>query len=192
LKGLSIVDNRQFYYNSVQQHGISAKAVHWNSQKSQYKRFKVITEFIKEELCSSTIVDAGCGLGEYYAYLQQNHIKIGSYIGLDCEDFMIELAQKRFKNIPFYTKDILRDALPQSQYYICSGAMNLLSSHNFFKFIRNAFMHSSKGFVFNFLTQHSFNQIHPQLVIEYCQRLDATLHIKENYLENDITFFLQR
>lgn len=192
MKGYNIVDNRQFYYNSVKKHGISAKAVHWNSQQSQYKRFEVITKLIQAQISTSSIVDAGCGLGEYYAYLQHQRIEIGSYIGLDCEDFMIELAQERFKNIPFYTKDILRDPLIKADYYICSGAMNLLSYHNFFKFIKKAFMHSNKGFIFNFLIQHSFNQIDIQTVENHCLCFDINLHIEKNYLNNDITFFMQR
>jgi SAM-dependent methyltransferase len=192
LKGFIIVDNRQFYLNSIKQYGMGAKAVHWHSKKSQYKRFEVITEFLKDDLASSSVVDAGCGLAEYYAYLQDNKIPIGQYIGLDCEDFMIEHAQSRFENISFYTKDILRDDLPQADYYICSGALNLLSYHNFFKFIKNAFAHTKKGFVFNFLTHHSFNQMDIQSVENFCHTFNVKLHIKKNYLNNDITFFMQR
>ena len=65
-------DNHTFYKSAIKKHGISAKGVHWNSQFTQYKRFEILTNFIKNEIQNSLIVDAGCGFGEYYNYLFDN------------------------------------------------------------------------------------------------------------------------
>ena len=62
-------ENKKFYKKSIEKYGISAKGVHWNSSYTQYKRFEVLTKFIKEEIGSSSIIDAGCGFAEYYNYL---------------------------------------------------------------------------------------------------------------------------
>ncbi len=40
-------DNHKFYKYAIKKYGISAKGVHWNSQYTQYKRFEVLTSFIK-------------------------------------------------------------------------------------------------------------------------------------------------
>ena len=111
-------DNQHFYKNSIKRHGISAQGVHWNSTHNQYLRFEVLTDFIKEDIPTSSIVDAGCGFGEYYNYLFDNHLKPESYIGIDCEIQMINLASKRFLNTQFFLKNILEDNLFIADYYI--------------------------------------------------------------------------
>jgi hypothetical protein len=79
-------DNHKFYKNAIKKHGISAKGVHWNSEFTQYKRFEILTSFIKNEIKDYVIVDAGCGFGEYFNYLFDNELKPKSYIGIDCEE----------------------------------------------------------------------------------------------------------
>ena len=58
-------DNRKFYEKAIKKHGISAQGVHWNSEFTQYKRFEILTSFIKDIIKQSSIIDAGCGFGEY-------------------------------------------------------------------------------------------------------------------------------
>lgn len=58
--------NTLFYKKAIDKYGISAQGVHWNSEFSQYKRFEVLTSFIKDSIKDSSIIDAGCGFGEYY------------------------------------------------------------------------------------------------------------------------------
>ena len=69
---MAFKDNHIFYKSAISKHGISAQGVHWNSEYNQYKRFEVLTCFVKDEIKESTIVDAGCGFGEYYNYLFDN------------------------------------------------------------------------------------------------------------------------
>ena len=144
-------NNYQFYNPAIKKYGISAKGVRWNSKYSQYKRFEVLTNFIENEIKESNIVDAGCGFAEYYNYLFDNNLKPKSYIGIDCEEEMITLASKRFLDTNFYIKDIIKDELIFADYYICSGAMNILKKDEIFIFIKKCFEASNIGFVFNFL-----------------------------------------
>lgn len=186
------IDNSKFYNDAIKKFGVSAQGVHWNSKYSQYKRFEIITSCMKD-LNQSTLVDAGCGFGEYYAYLTLQKQLPKEYIGVDCEINMIRIAQDRFAFLEFYVKNILKDTLIRSDYYVCSGAMNLLSKKEFFLFIDNAWAHSKKGFIFNFLKDESFNRIKVKEVITFCQSLNATtIELRENYLNNDMTIFLKR
>ena len=111
-------DNHLFYKLSIEKYGISAKGVQWNSEYSQYKRFEILTSFIQNEIKKSTIVDAGCGFGEYYNYLFDNNLKPKLYLGIDCEKEMIHFAAKRFLNVNFYVKDVLKDEICISDCYI--------------------------------------------------------------------------
>ena len=142
-------DNALFYKKAIKRYGISAKGVHWNSEFNQYKRFEILTSFIKDSIKNSSIVDAGCGFGEYYNYLFDNDLKPASYLGIDCEEGMVILASKRFLNTQFIIQDILKDELIDADYYICSGAMNILNKEEIFIFIEKCFAASNKAFIFN-------------------------------------------
>lgn len=185
-------DNTLFYNKSISRYGISAKGVHWNSEYTQYKRFEVLTSFIKNEIKQSSIIDAGCGFGEYYNYLFDNDLKPKSYTGIDCEDQMIKLASKRFLNVDFFVQNVLNDELKMTDYYICSGALSILDKKEIFLFIKKCFNSSKKAFIFNFLKNDSLTKIQVEDVLNYCKTLTNNIEKKENYLENDISFILRK
>ena len=185
-------NNYQFYNPAIKKYGISAKGVRWNSKYSQYKRFEVLTNFIENEIKKSNIVDAGCGFAEYYNYLFDNNLKPKSYIGIDCEEEMITLASKRFLNTSFYIKDIIKDELVFADYYICSGAMNILKKDEIFIFIKKCFEASNIGFVFNFLKNDPLTNVNFLDILHYSKSLSKRVEIKEDYLENDISIFIKK
>lgn len=186
------VDNKQFYKSSIKKYGISAKGVHWNSEYTQYIRFQVLTSFIKDSIKESFIIDAGCGFGEYYNYLFDNELKPKLYLGIDCEDQMISLASKRFINTRFEIQNILKDTLIISDYYICSGAMNILEKREVFLFIENCFSASKIAFIFNFLKNDGLTNIDASDIIDYCLTLSNKIEIKEDYLHNDFSVCLKK
>jgi SAM-dependent methyltransferase len=185
-------DNHKFYKYSIKKYGISAKGVHWNSEYTQYKRFEVLTSFINEEIKHSTIVDAGCGFGEYYNYLFDNNLKPKSYIGIDCEQDMINLAIKRFIDAKFLLINILEDELFRADYYICSGAMNILEKEEIFIFIKKCFEASQNAFIFNFLVNDPLTKVNIKDIVEFCKSLSQNIQIKENYLDNDISIQIKK
>ena len=189
---MAFKDNHIFYKSAISKHGISAQGVHWNSEYSQYKRFEVLTSFIKNKIKKSTIVDAGCGFAEYYNYLFDNHLKPKSYIGIDCEEKMITLASKRFLDTSFYTKNILEDEIPIADYYICSGAMNILKKEEAIIFINKCFKASKKAFVFNLLKNDQLSKLNINDIYTYCKSLSKQTGIREDYLDNDITIFMKK
>jgi 2-polyprenyl-3-methyl-5-hydroxy-6-metoxy-1,4-benzoquinol methylase len=185
-------DNNKFYKKSIQRYGISAQGVQWNSEFSQYKRFEVLTDFIKNSIKESSIIDAGCGFGEYYNYLFDNDLKPKLYLGIDCEEQMISLASKRFLNTSFKIQNILKDELDKADYYICSGAMNILEEKEVFLFIEKCFSASIKAFIFNFLKNDSLSKVSKNQVINYCSILCPNMEIKEDYLSNDFSIYLKK
>ena len=184
--------NKRFYEEAISKYGISAQGVHWNSQESQYKRFEILTQFIKEDIPTSLIIDVGCGMGEYYNYLMDNNLKPESYLGIDCEQQMIDIAQKRYPRTNFKLQNVLTDRLLSSDYYICSGALNILDVEDVYVFIKKCFEKSTKGFVFNFLKKESYTNITPKQIITLCEMLTSQIETKDNYLENDFSIFLKK
>jgi len=185
-------NNTQFYKRVIKKYGISARGVHWNCEESQYLRFKILTQFIQDEIKDCVIVDAGCGFGEYYNYLYDSDLKPKEYIGIDCEEEMINLASKRFLNTKFVLKNILEDKLPAADYYICSGAMNTLDEKEVLTFIKRSYKASKKGFIFNFLKEDLLSNVSMNIVLSFCKSICSNISIEDTYLENDISFFLKK
>ncbi|XPV68432.1 MAG: methyltransferase [Halarcobacter sp.] len=186
------VDNKKFYKKAYEKYGISAKGVHWSSKSRQYIRFEVLTSFIKDQLKDSSLIDVGCGYGEYLNYLKNENKAFKSYLGIDCEGFMINICQKRFSREFFRKVDVLEDEIPQADYLICSGALNILVKDDFKRAIENCYKASKKGFIFNFLREDSFNLISKNEVQNLCKKLSSDFYIKDDYLENDCTIFIKK
>jgi len=182
--------NKKFYQKAINEYGISALGVHWNSKHTQYKRFEVITKLIKKNIIESSIVDVGCGFGEYYKYLEINNKLPKKYIGVDCEQQMITTCKKRLPSQQFKNQNILTDNLENADYYICSGALNILSIDEVYIFIEKCFEVSNKGFIFNFLKLQSYNKLDTNEVIKFCKTLTSEIKTKDNYLNNDFTIFM--
>lgn len=71
--------------------------------KNQYIRFEVLTKFIQKDIQNSSILDLGCGFADYLYFLENKDITPKEYLGIDCEEFMIEESKKDFliKNLNF-------------------------------------------------------------------------------------------
>lgn len=190
---MSRIDNENFYTSAIKKHGQNPKGVHWNSVHSQNTRFKVLLSYIKDEEFS--LVDAGCGFGDLYFYLQENKINFSSYKGLDLSPSMVEIAQEKTGQ-KIYECDICKDILPKADYYVCSGAMNILTRFDTYLFIRNCYEASDKGFVFNLLMGEDdslvYNHFYPKELQNLFDELGAKISVKKGYLKHDFTVFMQK
>jgi len=190
---MSRIDNGKYYDEVVSRHGDSAQGVHWNSQKMQYKRFEVLLGLLDLD-ANSSIVDVGCGFGALNAYLNEKEIAVKSYLGLEVMDSMVEVAQCKGVNVQ--KCDVLADPLPKADYYICSGAMNILTRDETNLFIERCLKASNKGFVFNMLEGADesmvYNYYDPNELKQMANVLDVRHVMKKGYIERDFTVFLEK
>lgn len=190
---MSRIDNEKFYTAAIEKYGESSKGVHWNSTHSQEKRFEILMSCINDK--NYSLVDAGCGFGDLHAYLCKNEVPFSSYIGLDLSPSMVEIARVKTGS-EIIESDICRDVLPPADYYICSGAMNILSRFDTYLFIRNCYEASRKGFVFNLLMGEDdslvYNHFYPNELQNLFDELGAKVTIKKGYLKHDFTAFLEK
>jgi ubiquinone/menaquinone biosynthesis C-methylase UbiE len=191
------IDNSKFYNLAIQKNGLTSKGVHWNSKYSQYIRFEIIKDFITD-IQNQSIVDAGCGFGDFYLFLNKKVSLPKNYIGLDCEEQMVQIATQRTKKVIMKKNIITNTDLPKADYYVCSGAMNILTSDETQKFIKNCFNSSQKGFIFNLLSisdnmnEKVYNHQNPKEILEYCKQFNKNNILKEYYLPNDFTVFMNK
>jgi SAM-dependent methyltransferase len=189
------VETDHFYRRSLERHGHTAEGVQWNSTHSQHARFEILRQFLPEDLSTLTLADAGCGLGDFYSFLDTQGSRPDRYVGLDVVEPMVEAARLR-TGCEILLLDILQEPLPQADYYVCSGAMNTLTREETRAFIERCFMASTRGFVFNLLlgqdsSQH-YNLCLPEDVREWTRHLDAGIEIADGYLHDDFTVALTR
>jgi len=191
---MSRIDNHNYYTIAMQRHGKSAQGVHWNSKHTQYKRFEVLLGMI-DDIEDAAVVDAGCGFGDLYLYMREQNRVPRSYRGLEVEKAMVEEARRRTA-CEIGCCDVLQDPLPEADYYICSGAMNILTRSETGQFIRRCFEASRKGFVFNLLLGEDdslvYNYFQPQEIAVIAEELGAQFAMKEGYLPRDFTALLTK
>lgn len=189
---MKIINNNKFYKNSFKKYGVNAKGVHWESKLTQFKRFEVLTSFIINEIENSSLADIGCGFGAYLDYLKRINISPKSYLGVDCEDFILDISKKKYKENSFIKCDILNDNIPRADYLICSGTLNILNQIKFFEAVINCFNACNKGFLFNFLTKNNIHHISEEYMYNFCKGLTPKISIKKNYLNNDCSIYLEK
>ncbi len=186
------IDNDKFYKNALKKYGATARGLNWHDDYSQLKRFEVIYDLIKDDLDNATIVDAGCGFGDFYEFVKDENV---TYIGYDILEENVKIAKKRTDQAIFY-KDILKDKLQLADFYVASGSMNILSRFETFLFIERCFEHSKIGFVFNLPygkdESRSFNYFLPQEIKHFAKKFDCEIITKSGYLPHDFTVYLKK
>ncbi len=189
------VDHDSFYRSALARHGHTAGGVHWNSAHTQRARFKALRQLLPKDLSDLRIADAGCGLGDFYLYLLELGALPESYTGIDVVKPMVEAARAR-TGCRILRRDILRDPLPEADYFVCSGAMNTLTREETSVFIERCFMASTAGFVFNLLrgqdTSTTYNECMPEDVCDWTAHLDTDIVLDDSYLSGDFAVALTR
>jgi SAM-dependent methyltransferase len=189
---MAFEQNKAFYENSIKEYGFNAKGLHWNNRNNQMKRFDILVDFIKYDITNSYIGDAGCGFGDLCGFLEQKRLKPKKYIGYDSEEVIIQEAKRRYPKYDFEIKNILQDEIKVVDYYICSGAINILSVKESFEFIKNIYSYSKKGICFNFLVGTNYNGIRADDVLDFCSTFTKNIRTKEYYIENDFSVLLRK
>jgi hypothetical protein len=120
----------------------------------------------------------------------KNNLTCQNYLGYDRELHMIDIAKKRFETAHFEKKNILYSNLEEADYYICSGAMNIMKYEQVKLFIEQCFQYSKKAFIFNFLKYLTFNDISQDELLDICYNYTHQVEVIEGYLQNDFTLVM--
>lgn len=182
------VNQEDFYQDGIFEHGLTAEGLRWHSRQSQEIRFHQLVSLLPFNTAS--IVDAGCGFGDLYTYLCAHGKDSIHYIGLDALDIMVKEAQKRTGQ-SIYQCDILHDSLIEGEFYICSGALNILTLEGGYRFIQRCYEASTRGIIFNFLegkkTSKTYNYLQAHKIEKLGEKLGARVIFRRGYYENDCT-----
>lgn len=113
------------------------------------------------------------------------------YIGIDSLVDMYSIAAEK-TGCEIIVADICRDELPVKDYYVCSGALNVLTPFETYQFIQNCYNASKYGFIFNALhgdkKSSTYNYLTKSKIIQIAKDLDVQkINFIDDYLNNDIS-----
>ena len=185
------IDSTRFYLNTIKKYGTTPKGVSWLSAHNQTVRFKEIVQLLPTALTSFSIGDAGCGFADFYKYLVHIDRKPKLYTGIDSLYEMTTIATNQTPDEILHL-DICKETLPIRDYYVCSGALSLLTLFETHLFLQNCYNSSREAFIFNTLYGSKQSDTYNYLQKEFIESVAKKLNVKkviytEGYLESDIT-----
>lgn len=122
-----------YYIQKLSQHGIfTAQAVGWTDYL-QYRLFEKISYILDDCNPEQTysLLDVGCGLGDYAHYLQNEKYTNIDYTGIDILPEMVLHARKKYPGNRFQHGDLLHlNPHKPFDFVISSGSLNILLFQN--------------------------------------------------------------
>ena len=189
---------KEFYKNRIDLYGLTSRVV-WDNVESQRLRFKILTEI--GDLNGKSVLDVGCGFGDFYEFLAESHINVLKYSGIDLVEDMIKEARKRHFLPDFEVFDILKHNVKKFDYVFGSGIFNVSFDgwidHTYIM-LKKMFYACNIGIAVNFLSWYAENlspkchYVHPSLILGVAFDLSSKVVFRHDYKINDFTLYIYR
>lgn len=173
----------------------------WESEDAHLGRFAIVTE--KLDLTGMSILDVGCGVGDFFGFLNQS-VQDFSYTGIDILPEMSNEAQRRYPGGTFLSGDMVYNPIFRENAYdliYSSGIFNLNMGTNeqFLKDALKVFFSVAKQWVvFNMLdpdhpvqsTTYFYQD--PVRTEAMVRRYTDHVQIERDYVPMDYTIFARK
>ncbi len=189
-----------FYNYHLKKFGDRPEALRWTPQ-GQIRRYHTLTE-IAQDLHTSTVLDYGCGTGDFYRFLGRRGI-VPRYTGVDINENFIEIARKKYPHCAFRVMDISEgdDELDGFfDYIFICGVFNYLVpgvGDDLKNALVTLFKHCNKGLALNALSSHTplkdpeLNYTSPEEMVAFAlENLSPYLMLRHDRIQNDFTLFV--
>ncbi|MCA9312375.1 MAG: class I SAM-dependent methyltransferase [Phycisphaerales bacterium] len=194
------------YREAVKAFGASFEATLWLSREKQVRRFAVFTEML--DFTGRVIVDAGCGLGDFAAFLDTCEIPYGRYIGLEALPEMVEKASARgLPEAEFHVADFARGIHVFREHepdiVLFSGSLNTFELEPMLGVIDRAYDACAEAVAFNLLSSRNSappsdpddpaRRHDPLAVLAHLLGRTALVAFRQDYMDGrDATFVAAR
>lgn len=188
-----------FYEKKVKKYGDDVRSPAWGSRESQEKRFETLSQIT--DLEGKSLLDVGCGLGDFYGWLKERYHNI-RYTGIDIAPSMIKTASKKYPEVSFKVKDILEIKREKAyDYVLSSGIFNrrIPGHKNFVKdSVRRMFELCKEGMAFNIMSQKAdFKEkdeyyADPGEMLDFCLGLSRKVVLRHDYMTHDFTVYIYK
>jgi len=150
----------EIYDASIKEFGANTfDAVHWGNKQKALYRYKLIHYHMNND-SASTVLDVGCGNGEFLNFLNFSGFK-GSYTGYDINEGFINSSKQTYSNLKdsFHVNDILDDKINNTyDYVIVSGLFNTNYGQDtqwVHTFIKRLYELANKKVIFNAISTYT-------------------------------------
>jgi len=194
----------EYYSEKVKEHGANSRGVDWNGTNSQYLRFNILSN-IFEKNHNFSILDYGCGYGEFVNYLNKEEYNDVDYLGFDISNEMLSQAKIKHPNENF-TQTIPKNFKTDDT--ILSGTLHIKLSTppdewkaHIIKTLNHLNDISRKGFSFNLLTSYSDEEYKkdrlyyasPEEIFKYCKlNFSRNVLLDHSYDLYEFTIFVKK
>ncbi len=111
---------RAYFGARLERYGHDPRGVDWQSRHAQRARFEALLSGLtggdgrgKNSLAGATLLDAGCGLGDFYAFLGERETAV-RYTGCDLSEAHVEAARRAYPAARFIVGDVRAVVAEQS------------------------------------------------------------------------------
>ena len=192
--------SRQYYLHRFLEYGEDVRSL-WGSRGSQEVRFSVLCRV--GDLSGASVLDVGCGFGDFYAYLKDHKIYPREYLGLDCVEETLAVAGKRHPDGRFENQDVLQLEMPNGfDWAVGSGLFTLTGPewHEYvIRMVERMFSLARRGVAVNFLSSFANRR---DGISHYAEPADIlrllssgvspATELIHSYRSNDFTVFLYK
>ncbi len=187
-----------FFNHHLNKFGDRPEALRW-TPNGQLRRFHALLD-IAPDLSNRTVLDYGCGKGDFYNFLKQRGISV-RYTGVDINKNLITLAKKKYPECTFSVMCIDEEPLEGLFDYIFICGVFNLRVPGVQQDLRDAmlklFKHCRKGLALNALSSHTpvkapeLNYTSPGDIVKFSiENLSPSVVLHHDRLENDFTLFV--
>lgn len=187
-----------FFSKKLSLFGNTPAAVGW-SETGQRQRFECIQRLLP--LDGHTVLDFGCGKGDFYGFLKEKGIKV-KYRGTDINQKLIETASRNFPEAEFMTFDIDSEELSENyDFIILCGVFNLNVEgvkESIERYLTKLFKYTNKTLLFNCLSARSGKKdaglvyFDPAELLSQASVISTSSDVYDNLIEGDIFLSLNK
>ena len=189
---------KDFFNKLVEKHGYSPKSLAYSGEKSQKIKFNIVTEVGIEDNCS--VLDVGCGFGDYFNYLKQRGIKNIKYCGIDISNKIVDFAKEKNSLANVIQGNVLDLSDDEKYDYVISLGFNCVKTGSNWETLTQVldkmWKLSKKGIAYNAVSTFSETSprkiyfVSPAKVIDYIMtNLTYKVVFRHDYMPHDFTIF---
>ncbi|PLA74744.1 SAM-dependent methyltransferase [Hydrogenovibrio sp. SC-1] len=201
------------HFQAIQDRGYEPTALFWENRQVQQLRFNVLWQLLFQHPRFQSpltepinILDVGCGFGDFADWLS-SHFQAFDYLGIDLSPDMIFAAQCQYPKRHFQQGEIFDFDWEENQFdfVICSGALNevvepMETQGQYAKAVIQKLVELAKyGVSLNLLNQNhdwtasrpDLQSFDPEQMRHYCQTLVSNVEMRDDYLANDFSLYLE-
>ena len=116
--------NLRYYMSNMDKYGNGDPRVLWREPDLQKKRFTKQSELLNFN--NKSILDVGCGYGDFYVHLLKCNMNPASYTGIDLVEEHCKVAMKKLpSSINVIHGDFLKVELTRFDISVLSGVLNV-------------------------------------------------------------------